>query len=104
MLTFMLAVDDRQMVIDDWKWIAIDRVILIERNSPLLRIKVSGAQETWPLRDGITIDLGGSAADPMRNMPHENIKPVDAHAAGFCVCQALDSTCKARPRLALILK
>src|SRR5215831_1792891 len=100
----MLAVDDREMVVDDRKWIAIDCVIRVERNSPFFGIEIFRTKETRPLRNGIAIDSGSGTRHAMRNMSHENIEPVDAHATRVCIGKPFYSTCKARPGLALIFK
>src|SRR5262245_44264396 len=100
----MPAVDDREMVVDDREWIAIDRVIRVERNSPFFGIEIFRTKETRPLRNGIAINSGSGTRHAMRNMSHENIEPGDARPAGLRVRKALDSTSEARPGPALIFK
>src|SRR5215471_18023549 len=100
----MLAVHYGQMVIDDREWIAIDREILVERDSLLLRIQISRTKETWPFRNRIAIDSGGGTSHAVRNVPHENIEPVDAGPAGFCLRKPFHPTRKTGPGLTLHFK
>src|SRR5690242_2090114 len=100
----MLAVHDRQMMVDDREWVAIDRVVLVEWNSPFFGIEVSRTKETRALRDGLAIDRRRSTRHAMGNVSHVNVEPVDMRLARLRMGQALHSTREARPRTALIFK
>src|SRR5262249_55128057 len=78
LLQDVFVVDDGKVTIHDWIRVEIHREIATKRYALLLRIKIFGTKEAGAFRHGLTIYRRSRARDPMRNMPDEDLEPVDA--------------------------
>src|SRR2546428_5348231 len=100
----VLAVNDRAVAIDDWKWIAIDRVVGAEWDSSFLRIQISGAEKARALRNRLAVNSSRGAAGAMRNVPDKNIEPIDPYPPCARLRQPFDAPRQTWPVLHLLLK
>src|ERR1041385_3396079 len=77
LLQDVLVVDDGEVTIHDWIRVEIHREIATKRYALLLRIQIFGTKEARAFRRGLTINRRSRAREPMRNMPDEDLEPVD---------------------------
>ena len=64
----VLSVSYRDVMVNDWEWIAIDPEVPGELQPFLLRKEIFGAEEAWTVRDRFRINRCGRASRAMRNM------------------------------------
>src|SRR5215467_11674294 len=98
----MLRMDDRQVPIQNRKWIAVNGELRIERNSLLTGWQIRGTQEARPLRHGSCIHGGRGAPDSMRNVTNQQVPARDELCARLAVAQAFNTASKQGPRVNLI--
>src|ERR1051326_8309470 len=100
----VLAVNDREMAVNDREWIAVDCVIVGEGDALLLRIQISAAEKARPPGNRFTINGCRCAPKPMRDVPNENIEPADTLRPRARIRQSFHAAGQTRPGADLLLK
>src|SRR6202022_2570776 len=76
-LQAVLSVSDREVMIHDWKWIAVDREVLVKLHTLLLRRQISRTQEAGAFRNRLPVDRRRCTAHAMGNVTDEDVEPID---------------------------
>src|SRR5215813_9484194 len=92
------------MTIDDGKRIEEDDVVLAERDPLFFRIEIFGAKETGTFGDRFRIHCRRRTSRTMRNVPDENVEPINTNCSRLRVSQTFDAASKPRPSLDLVFK
>src|SRR4030095_14988544 len=93
----MIGVNDRQMLLEYGKWIAIERELRIEGNALLLGIEICRTQKAFPLRDGHCVDRSRRALDAMRDVTDQNLASENTLGAHAAFAQSFQASCKRGP-------
>src|SRR5271156_1890613 len=75
-LQAVFPVSNRQVTINDWKRIAVDREVVIERQTLFLRRQISSAEEARALRNRLAVDRGCRTTHTMGDGTDEDVEPV----------------------------
>jgi hypothetical protein len=96
-LQAVFSVNDRQVTIHDWKRIAVDREVVIERQALFLRRQIRRTQEAGPLRDRFPVDGRRCVTDTMGNVTDEDVEPIDPYWPCRCVRKTFNASRELRP-------
>src|SRR5712692_5511901 len=90
-LQAVLSVSDREVMIHDWKRIAVDSEVLIKLHTLLFRRQIYRAQEAEAFRNRLPVDSRSCTANTMRNVTEEYVEPIDSHRPCVRPCEAFNA-------------
>jgi len=96
-LQAVLSVCDRQVMIHDWKRIAVDHEVLTELHTFFLSRQIFRAQEARAFRNRLTINRRRGARYAMGNVANEDVEPIDPHPPCIRPCETFNAFRELRP-------
>src|ERR1035437_6655340 len=96
-LQAVFSVSNRQMMIHDWKRIAVDREGLIELQTLFLRRQVPRTQEAGTFRDRLPVDRRRCATHTMGNVTDEEVDQIDPYRPCLRARKAFNAFREQRP-------